>query len=137
MELTFSKRECRRFVAGPKDGGRCACGATWAHHKTHGVDVDAVGAAAGAEVWSPAHHTVSSPTDAFGTIDFLGGPHPNKAQFIRLGERRHLLFLAANRRPIRNRKKPSPRLSLDMAAVSSVFNRVAGNGIQCDRGSVL
>ena len=37
------------------------------------------------EMWTPIYHTVSCPTDAFGTIDFLGGPHPNKAQYIRLG----------------------------------------------------
>lgn len=33
----------------------------------------------------PAYHTTGNPTDSYGTIDFLGGPHPNKAQFIRLG----------------------------------------------------
>ena len=30
--------------------------------------------------WSVDWHTELSPTDAFGTIEFQGGPHPNKAQ---------------------------------------------------------
>lgn len=30
--------------------------------------------------WSVAHNTATSPTDAYGTIEFLGGPHPTKAQ---------------------------------------------------------
>lgn len=85
VEQSFSKRDCARFIASAKEAAReahqCACGEKRAYHKTHGVK--SVGEAG--EVWAPAHHTVSSPTDAFGTIDFLGGPHPNKAQFIRLG----------------------------------------------------
>lgn len=32
------------------------------------------------EVWSSLKHTVLSPTDAYGTIEFQGGPHPTKAQ---------------------------------------------------------
>lgn len=81
VEQSFSKRDCSRFVTSAKDVGQCACGQTWAYHKTHGVE--SVGEPG--EIWAPAYHTTSSPTDAFGTIDFLGGPHPNKAQFIRLG----------------------------------------------------
>ena len=56
-----------------KDVARCACGQTWAYHKTHGVE----GVGEQGEVWSPTHHTISLPTDAFGTIDFLGGPRSN------------------------------------------------------------
>lgn len=88
VEQSFSKRDCARFVASAKEtatsgkeANQCACGEKRAYHKSHGVT--SVGEPG--EVWAPAHHTVSSPTDAFGTIDFLGGPHPNKAQFIRLG----------------------------------------------------
>lgn len=80
VELAFNKRECHRYVPSTKDVARCACGQTWAFHKTHGVE--SVGEPG--EVWGPSRHTISSPTDAYGTIDFLGGPHPNKAQFIRL-----------------------------------------------------
>lgn len=32
------------------------------------------------EVWSSLKHTVLSATDAYGTIEFQGGPHPTKAQ---------------------------------------------------------
>lgn len=32
------------------------------------------------ENWSVSRHTVASPTDAYGTIEFQGGPHPTKAQ---------------------------------------------------------
>lgn len=81
VESAFTKRDCVRYVASAKDVARCACGQNWAYHKSHGVD----SVAETGEIWSPAHHTASSPTDAYGTIDFLGGPHPNKAQFIRLG----------------------------------------------------
>lgn len=81
VEQSFSKRDCSRFVTSTKEVSLCACGQTWAYHKTHGVD--SVGEPG--EAWAPAFHTTSSPTDAYGTIDFLGGPHPNKAQFIRLG----------------------------------------------------
>jgi len=31
-------------------------------------------------VWSSLKHTVVSATDAYGTIEFQGGPHPTKAQ---------------------------------------------------------
>jgi transient receptor potential cation channel subfamily M protein 3 len=81
VEQSCSKRDCSRFVTSTKEVSLCACGQTWAYHKTHGVD--SVGEPG--EAWAPAFHTTSSPTDAYGTIDFLGGPHPNKAQFIRLG----------------------------------------------------
>jgi len=30
--------------------------------------------------WSVDQNTVITPTDAYGTIEFLGGPHPTKAQ---------------------------------------------------------
>jgi len=30
--------------------------------------------------WSVAKNTETAPTDAYGTIEFLGGPHPTKAQ---------------------------------------------------------
>ncbi len=80
VESTFCKRECAHYVSGSGKGSQCACGQTWAYHKTRGIrSVGSTG-----EVWAPAYHTISCPTDAFGTIDFLGGPHPNKAQYIRL-----------------------------------------------------
>ena len=85
VEQTFSKRDCSRFVTSAKKESQCACGRPRAYHKTHGVEGASDTFADPNEIWTPAYHTSSSPTDAFGTIDFLGGPHPNKAQFIRLG----------------------------------------------------
>lgn len=32
------------------------------------------------EHWSPVKNTRPFPTDAYGTIEFQGGPHPTKAQ---------------------------------------------------------
>lgn len=81
VEMTFCKRECAHYIASVKNTTQCVCGQTWAYHKTRGIK--SIGESN--HVWSPSHHTTSSPTDAFGAIDFLGGPHPNKAQFIRLG----------------------------------------------------
>ena len=34
----------------------------------------------GQEKWSVQQHTELIPTDAYGTIEFQGGPHPTKAQ---------------------------------------------------------
>ncbi|CAD6184963.1 unnamed protein product [Caenorhabditis auriculariae] len=34
--------------------------------------------------WSMRKHTVCVPTDAFGQIEFQGGPHPYKAQYVRM-----------------------------------------------------
>jgi hypothetical protein len=31
-------------------------------------------------LWTPARYTQAKPTDAYGTIEFQGGPHPSKAQ---------------------------------------------------------
>ncbi|VDL72714.1 unnamed protein product [Nippostrongylus brasiliensis] len=36
------------------------------------------------ERWSLKKHTICLPTNAFGTIEFQGGPHPHKAQYVRL-----------------------------------------------------
>ncbi|KOB73985.1 Trpm, partial [Operophtera brumata] len=34
--------------------------------------------------WLPTRHTLATPTDAYGTVEFQGGPHPTKAQYVRL-----------------------------------------------------
>lgn len=82
---------------------RCSCGATYiAHtlcHQFSAITAAATneklaqeklanGKVAGqeksekpqAESWAPSKHTQPSPTDAYGTIEFQGGPHPTKAQ---------------------------------------------------------
>ena len=83
MELSFNKRICFRYIASSKDEERCACGQVKAYHKTRG-DANVEREESATEVWNPMTHTITAPTDAFGTIDFHDGPHPNKAQYIRL-----------------------------------------------------
>ncbi|KAJ8947842.1 hypothetical protein NQ318_009987 [Aromia moschata] len=36
------------------------------------------------EIWYPSKCTIAYPTDAFGVLEFQGGPHPSKAQYIRV-----------------------------------------------------
>lgn len=80
IEYTFTKRECARFVASKKQANRCACGQSLFYHKVDSAVVD------DSYVWLPSRDTRASATDSYGTIDFVGGgPHPNKAHFIRLG----------------------------------------------------
>ena len=37
------------------------------------------------EKWSVHQNTATFPTDAYGTIEFQGGPHPTKAQVTSIG----------------------------------------------------
>lgn len=60
---------------------RCACGRSEHWHVQNGtakMDPDHP------EKWHPYKHTEQRVTDAYGTIEFQGGPHPSKAQYIRL-----------------------------------------------------
>ncbi|XP_046433242.1 transient receptor potential cation channel trpm isoform X2 [Neodiprion fabricii] len=75
---------------------RCCCGHSFTFHCGTGADVQThstAGASAATgdkkidherEVWTPGKNTRISPTDAYGTIEFQGGPHPTKAQYVRL-----------------------------------------------------
>lgn len=56
---------------------RCCCGLSLTFHCGTGAQIERTDPN---EVWSPAKHTLPSPTDAYGTIEFQGGPHPSKAQ---------------------------------------------------------
>lgn len=58
---------------------RCYCGLSFTFHRGTGLDVDSYKAAE-QQQWTPSRHTQPSPTDAYGTIEFQGGPHPSKAQ---------------------------------------------------------
>ncbi|XP_041984584.1 transient receptor potential cation channel trpm isoform X3 [Aricia agestis] len=78
IESTFQKRECRCFVPSAKDEHVCWCGLS---KTAHGSNVPV---AAPGEAWVPAKHTLAAPTDAYGTVEFQGGPHPTKAQYVRL-----------------------------------------------------
>ncbi|XP_041371939.1 transient receptor potential cation channel subfamily M member 3-like isoform X2 [Gigantopelta aegis] len=79
VEKTFLKRTCVKFIKSPRDATKCCCGRNevW-HHKppdSNGVKD---------ERWHPLKHTEVKPTDAYGTIEFQGAPHPSKAQYVRL-----------------------------------------------------
>ncbi|XP_033210686.1 transient receptor potential cation channel trpm [Belonocnema kinseyi] len=107
IEATFQKRECTKFIPSAKDEhrleevqgdknaeydvittSRCCCGHSYTHHCGNGADVQSFPNSAAAEhereFWAPGKNTRSSPTDAYGTIEFQGLPHPTKAQYVRL-----------------------------------------------------
>ncbi|XP_045537405.1 transient receptor potential cation channel trpm isoform X10 [Papilio machaon] len=78
IESTFQKRECKYFVPSAKDEHVCWCGLS---KTAHGSSAACAGPG---EAWVPARHTQPAPTDAYGTVEFQGGPHPTKAQYVRL-----------------------------------------------------
>ncbi|XP_024940536.1 transient receptor potential cation channel trpm isoform X3 [Cephus cinctus] len=107
IEATFQKRECSKFIPSAKDEhrfkavqgdknaeydvlttSRCCCGHSFTHHCGTGADVQSCTASTTDDQervqWSPGKNTRPSPTDAYGTIEFQGGPHPTKAQYVRL-----------------------------------------------------
>ncbi|KAK0173426.1 hypothetical protein PV328_006622 [Microctonus aethiopoides] len=107
IEGTFQKRECAKFIPSAKDEhrleaihgdksaeydvittSRCCCGYSYTHHCGTGADVQNYATPGAAEIereqWSPGKNTRPSPTDSYGTIEFQGGPHPTKAQYVRL-----------------------------------------------------
>ncbi|KAL0820638.1 hypothetical protein ABMA28_006473 [Loxostege sticticalis] len=57
---------------------RCWCGLSKTAHGS------SIATATPGEAWVPARHTQAAPTDAYGTVEFQGGPHPTKAQYVRL-----------------------------------------------------
>ncbi|XP_015435152.1 PREDICTED: transient receptor potential cation channel trpm [Dufourea novaeangliae] len=103
IEATFQKRECSKFIPSAKDEhrffqvqgdknaeydvittSRCCCGYSYTYHCRTGADVQSYTASntkeKDREQWSPGKNTRPFPTDAYGTIEFQGGPHPTKAQ---------------------------------------------------------
>ncbi|CAC5414386.1 TRPM3 [Mytilus coruscus] len=81
VERTFLKRECIKFIPSPKDSAKCCCGRLENWHDTVPKQLEVP---QGPERWHPYAHTESKPTDAYGTIEFQGAPHPSKAQYVRL-----------------------------------------------------
>ncbi|XP_036218610.2 transient receptor potential cation channel trpm isoform X6 [Bactrocera oleae] len=80
IETNFQKRECIKFIPCPKDETRCCCGQSRQTHQTiPGIEGGSPG-----DNWLPQKHTRAQPTDAYGTIEFQGGAHPTKAQYVRL-----------------------------------------------------
>jgi transient receptor potential cation channel subfamily M protein 3 len=81
----FEKRECSFFISSSKDPDKCGCGKWRNQHSAQafqGPEERYRGSRD--QKWVISRHTLSAPTDAFGTIEFQGGPHPHKAQYIRL-----------------------------------------------------
>ncbi|XP_049307647.1 transient receptor potential cation channel trpm isoform X7 [Bactrocera dorsalis] len=80
IETNFQKRECIKFIPCPKDETKCCCGQSRQTHQTiPGIESGSPG-----DSWLPQKHTRAQPTDAYGTIEFQGGAHPTKAQYVRL-----------------------------------------------------
>ncbi|XP_071652035.1 transient receptor potential cation channel trpm isoform X1 [Temnothorax longispinosus] len=107
IEATFQKRECSKFIPSTEDENRfvqiqgnksaeydvittsrCCCGYSYTHHCGIGADIQSHNLGESKEKdheqWSPGKNTRPFPTDAYGTIEFQGGPHPTKAQYVRL-----------------------------------------------------
>ncbi|EFN73002.1 Transient receptor potential cation channel CG34123 [Camponotus floridanus] len=88
IEATFQKRECAKFIPCAEDEHRCCCGNSYTHHCGTGADVQSYNLnnsrEKDREQWSVGKNTCAFPTDAYGTIEFQGGPHPTKAQYVRL-----------------------------------------------------
>ncbi|CAI5439041.1 unnamed protein product [Caenorhabditis angaria] len=109
---TFTRRECSSFIASNRDINKCGCGrprdlhrkipdltseylrqkksmAAFEQSRVFVQDDSKIGTKAkrsniATEKWSLRRHTVILPTNAFGQIEFQGGPHPHKAQYVRL-----------------------------------------------------
>ncbi|XP_067087014.1 LOW QUALITY PROTEIN: transient receptor potential cation channel subfamily M member 3-like [Osmerus mordax] len=93
IERAFSKRECVHIIVSGKDPHRCCCGRLIGQHVglPPGISTSQNDKAERlakndslAEKWSISKHTQLSPTDAFGTIEFQGGGHSNKAMYVRV-----------------------------------------------------
>ena len=75
IEQNFEKLECAGFVSSAGTAIQCQCGRQPDAH----ISIEETG-----EDSTRVHGVIASPTDAFGTIEFLGGWHPSSAQYIRL-----------------------------------------------------
>uniref|UniRef100_A0A4W6G900 Transient receptor potential cation channel subfamily M member 3 n=1 Tax=Lates calcarifer TaxID=8187 RepID=A0A4W6G900_LATCA len=114
IERAFSKRECVHIIVSAKDphraptpslcniphihlyfllSSRCCCGRLIGQHVglPPGISSSQNDKAERlakndslSEKWSISKHTQLSPTDAFGTIEFQGGGHSNKAMYVRV-----------------------------------------------------
>ncbi|XP_051923324.1 transient receptor potential cation channel subfamily M member 3 isoform X21 [Hippocampus zosterae] len=93
IERAFSKRECVHIIVSAKDPHRCCCGRLIGQHvglppgisSSHNDKAKrAAKNDSPSEKWSISKHTQLSPTDAFGTIEFQGGGHSNKAMYVRV-----------------------------------------------------
>ncbi|GAB1601203.1 transient receptor potential cation channel subfamily M member 3 isoform X4 [Argonauta hians] len=81
IERVFCKRECIKFIPSARDQSKCCCGREEDRHVSVCREISADYTE---ERWHPLRHTEVKPTDAYGTIEFQGAPHPSKAQYVRL-----------------------------------------------------
>uniref|UniRef100_A0A8C4RL88 Transient receptor potential cation channel subfamily M member 3 n=1 Tax=Erpetoichthys calabaricus TaxID=27687 RepID=A0A8C4RL88_ERPCA len=94
IERAFCKRECVHIIVSTKDHHRCCCGRLIGQHVGLPPSISTSQNEKGearltkndnqSEKWSISKHTQLSPTDAFGTIEFQGGGHSNKAMYVRV-----------------------------------------------------
>ncbi|MBN3297853.1 TRPM3 protein, partial [Amia calva] len=93
IERAFSKRECVHIIVSAKDHHRCCCGRLIGQHVGLPPSISSSQNDKNErltkndslpEKWSISKHTQLSPTDAFGTIEFQGGGHSNKAMYVRV-----------------------------------------------------
>ncbi|XP_053530255.1 transient receptor potential cation channel subfamily M member 3 isoform X1 [Ictalurus punctatus] len=93
IERVFSKRECVHIIVSTKDPHRCCCGRLIGQHVGLPPSISSnqndrsertLKSDSLPEKWSISKHTQLSPTDAFGTIEFQGGGHSNKAMYVRV-----------------------------------------------------
>uniref|UniRef100_A0A8C3X4N9 Transient receptor potential cation channel subfamily M member 3 n=1 Tax=Catagonus wagneri TaxID=51154 RepID=A0A8C3X4N9_9CETA len=94
IERAFYKRECVHIIPSTKDPHRCCCGRLIGQHVGLTPSVSVLQNDKNesrlsrndiqSEKWSISKHTQLSPTDAFGTIEFQGGGHSNKAMYVRV-----------------------------------------------------
>ncbi|KAK6494322.1 transient receptor potential cation channel subfamily M member 6-like isoform X2 [Huso huso] len=99
IERTFCKRECVKVIPSSRDPHRCSpgcqvcqnlirccCGQLIGDHSgfVFSSPVSMSAQANEEEEWSIEKHTQTSPTDAFGTIDFQDGAHSYRAKYIRV-----------------------------------------------------
>ncbi|KAM5261389.1 transient receptor potential cation channel subfamily M member 3 isoform 5-T5 [Hipposideros larvatus] len=94
IERAFYKRECVHIIPSTKDPHRCCCGRLIGQHVGLTPSISILQNEKNesrlsrndiqSEKWSISKHTQLSPTDAFGTIEFQGGGHSNKAMYVRV-----------------------------------------------------
>ncbi|XP_078055932.1 transient receptor potential cation channel subfamily M member 1-like [Mustelus asterias] len=90
IEKHFQKRDCICIIPNSKDPQRCCCGQLIGQHVS--ISPTASSSEGGeddkqlvqSEKWTPNKHTQTSPTDAFGAMEFQGGGHASKAMYIRV-----------------------------------------------------
>uniref|UniRef100_A0AC35TMW1 LSDAT_euk domain-containing protein n=1 Tax=Rhabditophanes sp. KR3021 TaxID=114890 RepID=A0AC35TMW1_9BILA len=148
----FKKRECSKYIASLKESQKCGCGRLEGEHssmaifsgkqmmsdtefdKNDGADENWSRAYnRGSDRWSIKNHTTLIPTDAYGTIEFQGGPRPIKAQYVRLSfdtDCSKIIHLLENIWQI-----PPPKLIISVYGGTSDFNlqtklaRIFRNGL--------